>query len=176
MNRILLFEFFLLCFIRFHSTDGQSCPCTRNGAILQCSANGNTLVIDTSPCDRTGISSIYVTYNGTTVLDMVAPQTIPIMVDRIADSDSNILQIRSIRTNASRIDVRIYLGTFQIPQNLFTYDCMINAPSSTLSTVATLTNRDPSRFEAFDDSYLGNFKLANYEFILNGAGPSDAVR
>lgn len=175
MNRVLFFKFFLLFITRFHSANAQSCLCSVVGNILQCPVTG-TLLINTDLCNTTGINSINVVYSGDTVLNLTATKTIPITIDRSNINDINTLQMDTINTNASRIEVRIHFGTLQLLRVLFIRDCTINAPTSTLSIVATQNNNDPSGFEAFNHQSPGNINLANYEFILNSAGAPGGVR
>ena len=176
MNRILFLQIFLLFITRFHSANTQSCPCTFDGNILRCSAIENTLSINTDLCNTTGINSINVVYSGATVLKLTASTTIPITINRNDTNSSSTLQIGTINTNASRIEVRIYFETSQFLRTLFIPDCTINAPTSTLSIVATQNNTDPSRFNAFNNPNPGNLNLANYEFILNSIGAPGGVR
>ena len=176
MNRILFVQCFFLLVIRYHSSHAQSCPCTPSGTTLTCYVTGNNNILSTSSCSTTGIGLINIVYNGVTVLDLIAPSTIPISIGYNATSSANTLQIRSIRTNSTRIDVRIFLATNQNNQLLFISTLWIDAPSSTFSIRVVQNVTNPSSFRIFDTSGLRNVNISKYEVIFDTTGTAGGVR
>lgn len=164
---------FFIC--RFHSSNAQSCPCTVANAQqrITCSVTG-TSPVNTTPCDTTGINSIHIVFSGATVLDLIAPTTIPIDIYPTDADVQHTLQIEKIKTNATDINIRFYLSNNQ--PRLFVELLQLDAPSSTLSIRVMQNTFNPSGFKIFPISDTPQVNISKYVVMFSGTNGAGQVR
>ncbi|CAF2521064.1 unnamed protein product [Rotaria sp. Silwood2] len=166
MQRTLSFIFVFSLTILILSSNCQTSICNINNNVLICIATNTTSLVDTTFNSSNGYSSIKIQYYGNVKLNLIAPLIKPIAIEPTDESDSHTLQILTINTNASRIDVRFVLSSNQaLP--LFTTTSSVIAPQSTLGISVKQNIMNSNDFKIFDDpssSLIMNF--ANYELIF----------
>ncbi|CAF1196165.1 unnamed protein product [Rotaria sordida] len=167
MQRTLLLKSVFTLVILILSSNCQAPMCNINNDILICSVKNTSSLVDTSFNSSNGYSSVKIRYNGNVQLNLIAPSMKPIIIEPSDESDSHTLQISTINTAASRIDIQIRLSSNQVLLPLFTATCNITAPRSTLRISVIQSIMDPKDFKIFDDTSTSlTMNFANYELIF----------
>ncbi len=177
MKRILLFKFLIALTALFHSSNGQPCPCYVDDSILQCNITSSSSTVNKNPCNLSGYNSINIVYSGNVVLSLTTSSSVQtIAVKPLDGSDSHVLQISNINTNAALINIQINLSSNQASTILIPATSSIIAPGSTLIINVIQSIVDPSNFQVFDTSSSPQMNFASYELIFNTTSAFSGVR
>jgi hypothetical protein len=177
MQRTLLFKLIITLVISFFSSNGQPCPCSINNNVVQCNVTSSSSTVNIGTCYYSnGYSSINIIYSGNVTLSLTSSSTNPIVVKPIDGSGNNILQISYINTQASLIEIQIYLSSNQVLSPLFTPSSSIIASTSTLSINVIQNITDASNFKIFDIPSSTSMNFANYKVIFDTSNTNSGVR
>jgi hypothetical protein len=175
MQRILFFKLIITLAIFIVSANGQTCSCTVNGGILQCSVTSTSSAVDTSVCNPSNYNSISITYSGNVTLSVTSPSTNPIVIGPYDNSDNHTLQISNLNTNADLIKIQIRLSPNQNGLPLFNTQNYVIPSTSALSISVTQSIPDASNLQIFDNSVLSIMNLAKYTVTFDN-GSNAGVR
>lgn len=171
-----LFQLLILLSVLLISSHCLSIQCNIASDVLQCPITNTLSTVDTSSYNSNQYNSITITYSGSTNLTLISPSIKPISITPVDQSDNNVLQISTINTNASRIDIRIRLSQSQVPKPLFSQTCNVAAPSSTISIKIAENGMNSSSYKIFYTPSSSTMNFANYELIFDQTLPKSGVR
>ncbi|CAF3385226.1 unnamed protein product [Rotaria socialis] len=170
MQRTLLFKFILALIILISSSYCEAFECNITSNILQCSITNTAGILDTLPYNLTACNSISIIYSGQTTLRIISASTKPIFIQPVDTTNGHTVQILSIDTNASRIEIKIILLFNTTTPPLFTTNSRITALNSNISVNVAENYNDASAFQIFTSSNSSMFNFANYEIIFDQIG------
>ena len=133
-------------------------------------------IVDTNAMNLTGYDLIDVTYSGYVPLDLIAWSIGRIVIKPASESDNHTLQILTMTTNASMIEIEIQTSASEELFPLFTNESIITAPQSTIQITIKQGMNDSKDLKLYDDidSTMINFK--HFELIVHNNDTNPGVR
>ncbi|CAF2147865.1 unnamed protein product [Rotaria magnacalcarata] len=170
MQRALLFKFIFPLVILISSPYCEASECNVISNILTCSITNVTYVFNTLSHSLNTYNSTSIIYSGQVILSIISASTKPIFIQPVDTTNGHTIQVLSIDTNTSRIEIKISLSSNPITPPLFTTNSRITAPNSTISVTVAENYIDSTAFQIFNSSNSSMFNFANYEIIFNQIG------
>ncbi|CAF3791063.1 unnamed protein product [Rotaria magnacalcarata] len=167
MQRALLFKFIFPLVILISSPYCEASECNVISNILTCSITNVTYVFNTLSHSLNTYNSTSIIYSGQVILSIISASTKPIFIQPVDTTNGHTIQVLSIDTNTSRIEIKISLSSNPITPPLFTTNSRITAPNSTISVTVAENYIDSTAFQIFNSSNSSMFNFANYEIIFN---------
>ena len=150
------------------------CVTTDNSLI--CNVGSGSNLIDTLIYNTTFVNNTRIIYNGSVTLQLAVLSTKWILIEPASESDEHSLQITSITTNATDMDIRVRLSPNQAGKTLLPVPSAFSATNLALRVRVTQNSSTTATLKIADGRQSGTINLMNLEVIFSDSVSSPGVR